>query len=504
MPQMTDTKKFQKFGITEKKEINFSEWYQQVLTKSEFLDYYDISGCYILRPNCMFVWKTIRDFFTKEIEKMGVSECTFPMLVRKEAIEREKDHIDNFEPELAWVTKCGPSDIEPVALRPTSESIMYPSFARWLRSHRDLPLKYNQWCNVVRWEVKSTTPLIRGREFLWQEGHTVHLRPEDAEKEVSEVLDLYEKVYRELLAVPVVKGRKTEREKFGGAHYTLTVEAFIPENGRAVQAATSHYLKDNFAKMYDLKVTDVNEKDTFVFQNSWGLTTRSIGIAVMIHSDDRGLVLPPRVAMTQVVVIPCGIDARGDCSEVTNYISGICDELKEARIRVYLDDRINVSPGYKFNHWEIRGIPLRLEIGPKDLKNGEAKVVYRHSSEKKQIPRKNISYTIKEILAKIQENLFQRAKSERDSRIQKVNNWTDFMKHLNNKKMILAPWCGNTNCEINIRDKSEVIADKEVLMGAKSLCIPEDINSSNNSSIAESCVNCQEHAKFWCLFGRSY
>ncbi|KAG0440268.1 Proline--tRNA ligase [Dictyocoela muelleri] len=500
---MTDQKVNQKFGITIKKSKNFSEWYQQVITKSELLDYYEISGCYILRPSCMFIWNTIRNFFTAEIEKIGVLECSFPMLVRKCAIEKEKAHINNFEPELAWITKCGNSDVEPVALRPTSESIMYPSYAKWLRSHRDLPLKYNQWCNVVRWEVKSTTPLIRGREFLWQEGHTAHLRLGDAENEVLEILNLYEKVYEELLAVPVIKGRKTENEKFGGAEYTLTTEAFIPDNGRAVQGATSHCLGNNFSKMYEIKVTDVDENDIYVFQNSWGLTTRSIGVAVMVHSDDQGLVLPPRVAMIQAVLIPCGIEGKFNNPDIIAYIEQIYNELKDNGIRVYLDDRKNVSPGYKFNHWEIRGVPLRLEIGPRDFKNSEVTLVYRHNFKKVKIPRLNISAMIRNELDEIQSELFQKAKAERDSKIKKVANWNDFMKQLNKKNMILAKWCGNSECELLIRKKSEVVCDGEILMGAKSLCIPFE-NSGDYISIGDKCVNCENDAICWCLFGRSY
>ena len=335
------------------------------------MDYYDVSGCYILKPPSFNIWKSIQQFFGGEIEKLGVEDCYFPMFVTKAALEKEKDHVEGFAPEVAWVTKSGNTDLpEPIAIRPTSETIMYPAYAKWVQSHRDLPLKYNQWCNVIRWEFKHPTPFLRTREFLWQEGHTAFYTQAEADAEVLDILDLYRRVYEDLLAVPVIKGKKSEHERFPGALYTTTVEAFIPASGRAIQGATSHCLGQNFAKMFKIQVEGENKEKSYVWQNSWGITTRTIGVMIMTHGDDKGLILPPRVASTQVVIIPCGITAKS--TEVQKQaIMEACEALEKqlvaADVRAKKDVRDNYTPGWKFNDWELRGIPIRIEIGPKDL-----------------------------------------------------------------------------------------------------------------------------------------
>jgi prolyl-tRNA synthetase len=284
-------------GLTVTKEENFPKWYEQVLTRTEMLDYYDVSGCYIIRPYAFAVWKKIQQFFGGEIEELGVEDCYFPMFVTEARLNKEKDHIEGFSPEgnyfifiqVAWVTRAGQSDLaEPIAVRPTSETVMYPYYASWIRSHRDLPLRLNQWCNVVRWEFKHPQPFLRTREFLWQEGHTAFSTLEEAGKEVLEILELYRRVYEELLAVPVVPGKKSEKEKFAGGLYTTTVEGFIPTTGRAIQGATSHCLGQNFSKMFDIIVDNEAGERSHVWQNSWGLTTRTIGVMVMVHGDDKG------------------------------------------------------------------------------------------------------------------------------------------------------------------------------------------------------------------------
>lgn len=286
-------------GIEYKKEDNFSKWYSQVITKAELIEYYEISGCYILRPAAFFIWEQITAFFDARIKKLGVQNCYFPMFVAESALMKEKKHLEGFSPEVAWVTKSGKSDLpEPIAIRPTSETIMYPAYAKWIHSYRDLPVKLNQWTNVVRWEFKHPTPFIRTREFLWQEGHTAHATDEEADQFVHNILDNYAAVYEELLAVPVVKGHKSEDERFAGAKNTTTVELYVPVSGRGIQGATSHHLGQNFSKMFDVWFTDEHEKKQFVNQTSWGLSTRSIGAMIMIHSDNTGLVLPPRVAQT--------------------------------------------------------------------------------------------------------------------------------------------------------------------------------------------------------------
>ena len=291
-------------GLDATIEDDFGAWYSQVVVAGELIEYYDISGCYILRPWAYSMWEQIKDFFDKEIKKEGVENCYFPLFVSSARLEAEKDHIEDFAPEVAWVTRSGQSELDvPIAVRPTSETVMYPVFANWIRSHRDLPMKLNQWCNVVRWEFKHPTPFIRSREFLWQEGHTAFTNKADADKEVRHILELYRRVYEELLAVPVIPGVKSEKEKFAGGLYTTTVEAFVPATGRGIQGATSHCLGQNFAKMFQIEDENKNGGRSMVWQNSWGCTTRTIGVAIMVHGDNKGLVLPPRVAPLQVVVV---------------------------------------------------------------------------------------------------------------------------------------------------------------------------------------------------------
>ena len=291
-------------GLTVSMDDDFGAWYSQVVVAGELIEYYDISGCYILRPWAYSMWENIQTFFDKEIKKQGVENCYFPLFVSAARLEAEKDHIEDFAPEVAWVTRSGQSEMDvPIAVRPTSETVMYPMFANWIRSHRDLPLKLNQWCNVVRWEFKHPTPFIRSREFLWQEGHTAYAGKEEADIEVRKILELYRRVYEELLAVPVVPGVKSEKEKFAGGLYTTTVEAFVPMTGRGIQGATSHCLGQNFAKMFQIEYENKTGGRSMPWQNSWGCTTRTIGVAIMVHGDDKGLVLPPRVAPQQVVVV---------------------------------------------------------------------------------------------------------------------------------------------------------------------------------------------------------
>jgi prolyl-tRNA synthetase len=332
-------KKETMLGLSAKKEEDFAAWYTQAITMSEMIDYSDISGCYILRPWSFFIWDTIKNWFDEEIKKIGVQNTYFPLFVSERALKTEKDHIEGFAPEVAWVTKSGESDLaEPIAIRPTSETIMYPFFAKWIRSHRDLPLEINQWCNVVRWEFKDATPFLRSREFLWQEGHTAHASYDEAQHRVLSILELYRQVYEDLLAVPVIKGMKTESEKFAGGHHTTTVEAYINGSGRAIQGATSHNLGQNFGKMFKILYEDDSGERSIPWQTSWGLTTRSIGVTVMVHGDNKGLVLPPRVAPLQVVICPI-VSKNMDVAELIKYSESIEKQLKEVKIRVQIDSR---------------------------------------------------------------------------------------------------------------------------------------------------------------------
>lgn len=321
------------------------------------LDYYSVSGCYILKPWSYTIWESIQEWFNSKIKEMGVENAYFPMFVSSKVLEREKDHIEGFSPEVAWVTRAGQSELEePIAIRPTSETAMYPYYAKWIKSHRDLPLKLNQWNSVVRWEFKNPQPFLRTREFLWQEGHTAHLRKQEADVEVREILDLYRRVYEELLAVPVIPGIKSEKEKFAGGLYTTTIEGFIPTTGRGIQAATSHCLGQNFSRpeMFNIVVEDPDKdgEKLFAWQNSWGLSTRTIGVMVMIHGDNQGLILPPRVAGIQVVIVPCGVSAKTNKKELYDACDDLAKRLKKAGIRAKSDLREGYTPGYKFNDWE--------------------------------------------------------------------------------------------------------------------------------------------------------
>ena len=332
-------KKETMLGLSVTKEEDFAGWYTQAITLSEMIDYSDISGCYILRPWSYFIWEQIQQWFDAKIKELGVKNTYFPLFVSEKALNTEKDHVEGFAPEVAWVTKSGQSELaEPIAIRPTSETIMYPFFAKWIRSHRDLPLEINQWCNVVRWEFKDATPFLRSREFLWQEGHTAHVSYEEAQERVLSILELYRQVYEDLLAVPVVKGMKTESEKFAGGHHTTTVEAYINGSGRAIQGATSHNLGQNFGKMFKIYFEDDTGERAIPWQTSWGLTTRTIGVTVMVHGDNKGLVLPPKIAPVQVIICPIAMK-NVDLGDLMAYSDGVMADLKAGGIRVDIDSR---------------------------------------------------------------------------------------------------------------------------------------------------------------------
>ncbi|XP_011692346.1 PREDICTED: bifunctional glutamate/proline--tRNA ligase [Wasmannia auropunctata] len=500
-----------RLGLEAKKEENFHDWYSQVITKSGMIEYYDVSGCYILRPWSFAIWKVIKEFIDKKITDVGVQECYFPIFVTRSVLEKEKAHVADFAPEVAWVTKYGETNLaEPIAIRPTSETIMYPAYAKWLRSDTELPLRLNQWNNVVRWEFKDPKPFLRTREFLWQEGHTAFATKKEAEEEVLMILDMYARVYEDLLAVPVVKGRKTEKEKFAGGDYTTTVEAFISTNGRAIQGATSHYLGQNFSKMFNIQVEGIDgEEKTFVYQNSWGLTTRTIGVMIMIHGDDKGLVLPPNVAPVQVVVIPCGIGA--DCrEELKNDILSQCavwvETLGKDGIRVKGDFRNNRTVGWKFNHWELKGVPIRIELGPEDMLKNQVTVVRRDTFQRIAVHKGDVRETIPLILNKVHEQLLSRARNKLNEHIKQIEKWSDFNPELNKKNLLLVPFCGEPTCEDKIKqDSTRESTDNESLMGAKSLCIPFD--QPKTKPLNElNCIHhgCKNKPKFYTLFGRSY
>ena len=504
-------KKETKLGVAASKDADLSAWYQQVLLKAEMIEYYDVSGCYILRPWSFKIWDTLKRFLTAEFEALGVQEAYFPLFIPQSALNKEKDHIEGFAPEVAWVTKSGSSDLpEPIAVRPTSETIMYPSYAKWIQSHRDMPLKLNQWCNVVRWEFKHPQPFLRSREFLWQEGHTAFATKQEADTEVRQILELYRRAYEEYLAVPVVPGIKTEKEKFAGGLYTTTVEAFIPAAGRGIQGATSHCLGQNFSKMFDIKVESASGEagqHEFVWQNSWGFTTRSIGVMTLVHADDTGLVLPPRVAGYQVVIVPVGVTARTSEEEKARIMAAvdrIAADLRAAGVRVHCDCRDNYTPGWKFNDWEMKGVPVRVEVGPRDLAEQQVRVALRWNGSKMQLPIDGLSTRMPLLLNEIHDGMFAKAKAQRDAQLRTVQTFDEFCQALDAKCIVLAPWCKHSECEDQIKERSKGTADadaKAPSMGAKSLCMPFEQPTLAPGTV---CVQCGKPAQTYCLFGRSY
>lgn len=495
--------KVSQLGLDARKLEEFGDWYSEVCTKSEMISYYEISGCYILRPWAYSIWDSIHQWFDGQIKALGVQNCYFPLFVTESVLNKEKDHVEDFAPEVAWVTKSGQTDLDvPIAIRPTSETVMYPFYADWIRSHRDLPLRLNQWCNVIRWEFKHPTPFIRSREFLWQEGHTAFATKAEADAEVLDILDLYSKIYEELLAVPVMRGKKSQKEKFAGALYTTTVEAFIPATGKGVQGGTSHCLGQNFSKMfniqYETEAIGGKGKD-FVWQNSWGLTTRTIGVMVMVHGDDRGLVLPPRVAPVQAVIIPIPkADMTEEAKAKMEEASGkLFDSFKIAGIRVRMDDRVNYTPGWKYSHWELKGVPLRIEIGPKDLDKEQCVMARRDTGKKDFVPWKDCVEKTQKLLLDMQKEMLERARAEFNDSIVTVTKWDDFVPALDAKKMILAPWCEEVAVEEDVKTRSA----SEEGAGAKTLCIPFD---QPDLPAGTKCFASSKPAKSWALWGRSY
>eukprot|EP00904_Undaria_pinnatifida_P012991 jgi/Undpi1/8822/HiC_scaffold_25.g11284.m1 len=506
-------------AITASKFDDFPTWYKQVITLSEMIDYYDISGCYILRPWAYQIWEAIQQWMDKEIKELDVQNSYFPLFVSRKALEAEKAHVEGFAAEVAWVTKSGEDDLEePIAVRPTSETIMYPAFSRWIRSHRDLPLKLNQWSNVVRQgqylrltplEFKNPTPFLRTREFLWQEGHTAHASFEEADEMVMQALDLYRRVYEELLAVPVIMGTKTEAEKFAGGYKTTTVEAYISGTGRAIQGATSHHLGQNFGKMFKIQYEDDKGELAIPWQTSWGLTTRTLGVCVMCHGDDQGLVLPPRVAPLQAVIIPV-VTKKASLETISDFCAPIVRSLKDVGVRVKFDSRVNYTAGWKYNHWEQKGVPIRLEVGPRDLESKQAVLARRDTGEKMTVAEGDITLKVQELLETIQANLLARLTAERDDHYTRVTEWPQFVPALNRNDIVLTPFCNETEWEEKVKTLSRAEALKEgevelettaTSVAAKTLCIPleqPDLPEGTPCFISGKPATC------WVLWGRSY
>jgi len=475
-------------GITVKKSEDFSEWYTQTVIKSELVDYAPVKGLIVLRPDGYSIWESLKSSLDKKFSATGHRNGFLPTLIPESLLTKEKDHFAGFNPEVFWVTKSGEGELgDRLALRPTSETLAYTMFAKWIRSWRDLPLKINFWNTALRAEIKATKPFLRTSEFLWQEGHTVHMKSEEAEKEVTDILELYKKTVEEELAIPVITGKKSEKEKFVGAVYTFTMESLMPD-GKALQMGTSHFLGQNFSKPFELKYADKENVESYAWQTSWGVSWRLIGGMIMVHGDDRGLVLPPRVAPIQVIIIPIYYSDE-DKEKIQTISKEIEEKLKNAEIRVQVDNREQLTPGFKFNDWEMKGIPLRIEIGPKDLEKNQVTFARRHNRQKDDQEISGLVERVISELDKIHQDMFSDAKKILEDRTVEVDTYDDFKNELEKGRLIKAPICDNPECEEKI--KEETSADVRV--------ITEDAKDVDSK-----CIKCSNQSVIRPLFARGY
>ena len=474
-------------GITTSKNDDFSEWYTQVVIKAELVDYAPVKGLIVLRPDGYSIWESIKESLDKKLKETGHRNGFLPVLIPESLLSKEKKHFEGFNPEVFWVTHSGDSEIgDRLALRPTSETLAYSLYSKWIKSWRDLPLKINFWNSALRAEITGTKPFLRTSEFLWQEGHTVHATQDEAENEVMEILNIYKKTIEEELAIPVITGKKSEKDKFVGAVYTTTLESLMPD-GKALQMGTSHFLGQNFSKPFDVKYLDENNNETFAWQTSWGVSWRLIGGMIMTHSDDKGLVLPPKVSPIQVVIIPIYY-SKEDREKIILEANKIKDSLSNNNVRVELDDRDNLTPGFKFNDWELKGIPIRIEIGPKDIEKNQVVMARRYNQTKDDISLDKVSETLNLELENIQQQMFVNAKKILDERVVRVSEYQQFKEELKSGKMIDCSWCGNQTCEDKIKEET----------GADIRVIPSD------NTKAETCIYCKNSGTTNVLFARGY
>ncbi|MGC8547785.1 MAG: proline--tRNA ligase [Candidatus Micrarchaeia archaeon] len=477
-----------KEGITQRKEDNFSEWYTELITKSEFVDYSEVSGMLVFRPAAYFAWQTIMQAVDKELKANGVEDVYFPLFIPERLLKKEAEHFTGFKPEVAWVTETGNSKLdERLAVRPTSETIMYVSFAKWIRSWRDLPLRYNQWNNVVRWEFKHPTPFIRSREFLWNEGHSVFATQEEAEKERDFILGLYLRILKDYLALPGIPGIKSESEKFAGAVHSYSIEHVLPD-GYAIQGPDFHLDGQNFAKAFDIKYLDANGEYKYAWQNTYAISTRELGVMIATHSDNKGLVMPPRLAYAQVVIIP--ILKKGSEKKVLEYAKEVQSML--GKFRVKLDDSTDYSPGYKFNEYELRGVPIRIEIGDKEVQENTITCVRRDTGEKTKVEKAKAEQEIGKMLDDIQASLYSKAEKLLKENLHVAFDYASLKKILAEKRGIVqAPWCGGAECEAKIKEET----------GAKITNIPFDQSAFKPDA---KCVYCGKKATCVANFAKSY
>lgn len=466
-------------------DTDFAQWYTDVVKKAELIDYSSVKGCMVIKAAGYAIWENIQKELDRRFKETGVENVYMPMFIPESLLQKEKDHVEGFAPEVAWVTHGGLNPLqERLCVRPTSETLFCDFYANDVQSYRDLPKLYNQWCSVVRWE-KETRPFLRSREFLWQEGHTAHATAEEAEERTIQMLNLYADFCEEVLAMPVVRGRKTDKEKFAGAEATYTIEAMM-HDGKALQSGTSHNFGDGFAKAFEIQYTDRDNKLQYVHQTSWGMSTRLMGGIIMVHGDDSGLVLPPMIAPTQVMVIPIQQHKEG----VLNRAEELMKQLKEAGIRVKLDDS-EKSPGWKFSEQEMRGIPIRIELGPKDIEAGKCILVRRDTREKTECMLDQVVEMTEELLKIIQKDMFERAKAHRDSHISEAKTYQEFKDAVEHKPgFIRAMWCGDVECENKIKEDTTATAR----------CMP----FNDQEAISDVCVCCGKPAHKLVYWGKAY
>ena len=462
---------------------DFAQWYTDVVKKAELTDYSSVRGCMILRPAGYAIWENIQKELDRRFKEIGVENVYMPLFIPESLLQKEKDHVEGFAPEVAWVTQGGLDPLpERLCVRPTSETLFCDLYSNIIHSYRDLPKVYNQWCSVVRWE-KTTRPFLRSMEFLWQEGHTAHATAEEAEERTIQMLNVYADFCEQVLAIPMIKGRKTDKEKFAGAEATYTIEALM-HDGKALQSGTSHNFGDGFAKAFGVQYTDANNKLQYVHQTSWGMSTRIIGAIIMVHGDDSGLVLPPRIAPTQVMIIPINQKKEGVLEKAQEIKAALSEKFT-----VKLDDS-NKNPGWKFSELEKRGIPVSIEIGPKDIEAGQAVIVRRDNREKTVVSLDNITEAVGEILEKMQADMLAKATAHRDANTHEAHNWEEFTDILTRKQgFIKAMWCGDRACEEAIKDET----------GATTRCMPFE-----QEHLSDVCVHCGKPAKTMVYFGKAY
>jgi prolyl-tRNA synthetase len=475
-------------GITVKKSLDFSDWYTQCVFKSGIADYSPSKGFIILRPYGYAIWEIIREILDEELKKTGHKNGFLPVLIPESLLTKEKDHFDGFLPEVFWVTKSGDCDLaEKLAVRPTSETLAYSMFSKWISSYRDLPLKLNFWNSALRAEIKSTKPLIRNSEFLWQEGHTAHTDENEANKEVRMILDIYKMLIEEYLAIPTLSGFKTDKEKFVGAKYTTCLESAMAD-GKALQMATSHHLGQNFSKPFEIKFLDKDTTEQYVWQTSWGISWRVIGAVIMVHGDDKGLILPPKISPTQVIIVPIYKDESKTVVKQKAY--ELEQKLKDSQIRVQTDDRDEYTSGWKFNDWEMKGVPLRVNIGLRDIQENQVELIRRDTKERFYVKEKELVNQTLSILEKIQSNMFNRAKNLLQENTRSATTLEELLSVLDaTGGFVASSWCGKRECEDLVKEKTT--ADIRIV----------PFNPKNNIS---SCIGCGNQETIEVYFGRAY